>query len=241
METGRNYKKTNETTYALGASLTFELLTQQPQQTVKVYFHPDFSKSKEHDRFIGLCQKNHIYYEENAKIFRRLADKEKCLVIGEFKKYKRDINPDKNHLVLVNPSNMGNLGTIIRTAIGFGINDIALVRPAADIYDPKVIRASMGSFYQLRFTYFNTFEEYEQSVSKRPYYTFRLNASTSLAETKIPEHYSLIFGNESSGLPDEFDFIGNGVIIQHYPTIDSLSLPVAVSIGLYEFTKRNHQ
>ena len=64
------------------------------------------------------------------KIFNIVSNKENCYIIGVFKKYESKINPKSNHVVLVNPSNMGNLGTIIRTAIGFGINDIAIISPA---------------------------------------------------------------------------------------------------------------
>ena len=49
---------------------------------------------------------------------------------------------------------MGNLGTIMRTMVGFGMEDLAIIRPGVDAYDPKVIRASMGSIFHLRFAYF---------------------------------------------------------------------------------------
>ena len=64
-----------------------------------------------------------------------------------------------------------------------------------------------------------------------------MNASKPLNEVKKAENYALVFGNESSGLPDEFDEIGTGVIIKISENVDSLSLPMAVGIGLYEFTK----
>lgn len=236
MELGKVYKKTNETSYALGASLTYELLTNKPEAAVHVYFHPDFNKSEMKDEFVSLCVKNHIHYSENEKIFRRLSDKEKCTVIGEFVKFKNDIDLNTNHLVLVNPGNMGNLGTIIRSALGFGIHDIAIVKPAVDIYDPKVVRASMGAVFRIRFSYYDDFSEYQKLVNN-PLFCFRLNASESLSKITIPEKYSLVFGNESSGLPHEFDEIGQGVIIKHSGEVDSFALPMAVTVGLYEFTK----
>lgn len=57
---------------------------------------------------------------------------------------------DGNHVVLVNPSNAGNLGTIIRSCIGFGVEDIAIILPAVDLFDPKTIRASMGAKAKIR-------------------------------------------------------------------------------------------
>ena len=52
----------------------------------------------------------------------------------------------------------------------------------------------------------------------------------------IPEVYSLVFGNEATGLPSDFHQYGQSVFIKHLNTIDSLNLTNAVSIGLYQFT-----
>ena len=62
------------------------------------------------------------------------------------------------------PSDMGNLGTIIRTAVGFGCTDIGIISPAVDAYNPKVIRGSMGSFFKVNLQYFDSFEEYKEAT-----------------------------------------------------------------------------
>ncbi len=234
MELGHIYKKTNETSYALGASLTYELLNEKSAYVQKVYFHSAFLKSDEYDKFIDLCDKHNIIHEINDRAINRLSRKENCLVIGEFIKYESKISVDTNHLVLVDPSNMGNLGTIIRTAIGFDIFDIAIIKPGVDIFDPKVIRASMGALFHVRFSYFASFNDYIKTVSPRELFSFRLNGETTLQKTTSSK-YSLIFGNESSGLPLEFDHIGTGIRIDHNTNIDSLSLPIAVGIALFAF------
>jgi TrmH family RNA methyltransferase len=60
-----------------------------------------------------------------------------------------------------------------------------------------------------------------------------LDGSTRLQETKIEVPYSLIFGNEATGLPEAFADIGQPVRIEHTDNIDSLNLPIAASIALY--------
>ena len=234
MELGHIYKKTNETSYALGASLTYELLKEKCTYVQKVYFHSAFLKSDEYDKFIFLCDKHNITHEINDRAINRLSRKENCLVIGEFSKFASSINPDTNHLVLVDPSNMGNLGTIIRTATGFDVVDIIIIKPGVDIFDPRVIRASMGALFHVRFSYFDSFDAYLKTVSPRELFTFRLNGDTTLKKT-ISSKYTLIFGNESSGLPATFDHIGTGIRIDHNTNIDSLSLPIAVGIALFAF------
>ena len=57
-------------------------------------------------------------------------------------------------------------------------------------------------------------------------------------EKRNPDkNFSLIFGNEASGLPDSFLSIGNPVRIMHLDTVDSLNLTIAAAIGIYHFTQ----
>ena len=137
-----------------------------------------------------------------------------------------------------NPGDMGNLGTIMRTMLGFGLADLALVSPAADVFDPRAVRSSMGALFALRCEYFGSFEEYTARYS-RNLYPFITDAEAKLGDIAFQEPFSLVFGNESSGLPSEFRRIGTGVSIANTRHIDSLNLPVAVAIGLYEATRGN--
>lgn len=101
---------------------------------------------------------------------------------------------------------MGNLGTIIRTAVGMGIYDIGLVTPCADIYNPKTIRSSMGAFFKLRHQHFTSFEEYRNQYQNHDVFTFMLNGSNTLEIQNCPKTqlFSLVFGNEATGLDDSF-------------------------------------
>ncbi|MDO4378885.1 MAG: TrmH family RNA methyltransferase [Erysipelotrichia bacterium] len=234
----RKYKKEDELSYSLGTELTLELLLQHPQDVIRVYVHSKQKDNPIYNRIKVLCDKYQKEIVQNDKIFNILSDKDNCYIIGLFKKYVSEIDRNANHLVLVNPSNMGNLGTIIRTSLGFGINNLVLIRPAVDIYDPKCIRASMGAFFELNFEYFDSFEQYLSSVSKREIFPFMLDGAKQLEEIEIPERYSLVFGNEATGLPSDFHRYGQSVFIKHLHTIDSLNLTNAVSIGLYQFTLR---
>ena len=68
-----------------------------------------------------------------------------------------------------------------------------------------------------------------------------LDGEVKLHEVKVPERYSLVFGNEATGLPAEFHDYGTSVVIKQLNTIDSFNLDNAVSIGIYEFTRRKIQ
>ena len=129
---------------------------------------------------------------------------------------------------------MGNLGTIMRTMLAFGERNLALIEPTADPFDPKTIRASMGSIFQIQFHSFQDFSAYKNRFKKHTLYPLMTNGSVNLPEVKFNEPYSLIFGEESSGLTEEFKEYGTSVRIPQSNSVDSLNLALSVGITLYQ-------
>ncbi|MCL2095955.1 MAG: TrmH family RNA methyltransferase [Oscillospiraceae bacterium] len=237
----RTYKKELDYSYALGASPVIELLQNRPGDCFRIIFSPLYSDRE--NKIKNLCGKYKILCEENQRLINILSPKENCYVIAAFKKRRENIDLDlnKSHIILDNPSDMGNLGTIIRSCAGFGIENIAVIGAGADAYNPKVIRSSMGAFFRVNIKYFKSVYDYLDIYGEgREIYTFTLNADYSLSELEINKKniYSLIFGNESSGLDyNIYKKIGRSIIINHSDKIDSLNLPVAVGVALFWFNK----
>jgi TrmH family RNA methyltransferase len=142
----------------------------------------------------------------------------------------------ESHVVLVNPSDPGNLGTICRAMLGFGFTNLGVIKPASDIFDPKTIRASMGAVFQMNFQYFPSFEEYRKNF-KRNIYVFMTDGVKKLGELAFQKSYALVFGNEGAGLGQEFKKFGESVKIPQSDKVDSLNLAVAVGVSLYEAMK----
>lgn len=234
----RRYRKEDPVSYALGITLTLELLTFKREYVTRVYVHSGLKEGETSARLEKICQEAEIEIVRTDKIFRVLSQKENCYVIGEFRKFTETLDVDTSHLVLVNPSNAGNLGTIMRSALGFGMEQIAVVRPAVDAFDPKVVRASMGAVFSVRFQYFDSFDQYRDAYGDRECYPFMLQAQKSIYDFHPAGAFSLIFGNEATGLPQEFLQVGTPVIIPHNSRIDSLNLPIAASIAMYEASRR---
>lgn len=244
MQVYKSYKKSFDYSYSFGAFPTIELIKAQPKRIITVIisslYHEDGNMNLEE-----LCKKNNIPIEHNDKLISRLSPKENCYVIGIFKKYSCLIDKTANHIALANPSNMGNLGTIIRTSIGFGIKNLAIIGYGADILDPKAVRASMGAIFRINFAYYDTIEHYIADNGgkngERDLYPFMLDGKYEL--TDIPQRekrpYTLIFGNEAAGLDETYQNIGESVVIKHSHEIDSLNLSIAVGIALYQFNKDN--
>lgn len=235
----KKYQGKMEYSYTLGAFPTIELLKNKPEKVIKVFIHPDMDSIQQKEIVESLCKKNNIPFEVSKKNVEKLRDKENCLLIGLFEKYGDVLDRNKNHIVLVNPSDMGNMGTILRTAIGFGINNIAVIEPCVDYFNPKVVRSSMGACFQANIQRFADFSQYKNEYNERMIYPFMLKGAVDLQQLTRDKSrlYSLIFGNEATGLPDYFADEGQSILIRHENTIDSLNLSMAVGIALYEFTK----
>lgn len=231
-----SYKKENDITYSLGATVTMEYLNVRPDLVEGVIIHPRFDSSDTMSKINDICSSRGIAVEVSEKPFNILSKKGNCFVIGVIRKQKEEIGQGC-HVVLVNPSDAGNMGTIIRTCAGFGITDIAVVPPAVDMYDPKTVRASMGARARVRMELFESFEEYEKRFPGNHIYPFMLDGSTFLQNTKIESPFSLVFGNEASGLPQKFQKKGHPIRIEHTNNIDSLNLPTAAGIAVFEATR----
>ncbi len=232
----KTYKKDAEYSYTLGAFPTIELLKTRPREVLEVYVHSTFTDVKTIEE---LAKPYGIPVLRQDKLINKLSDKENCFVVGILKKYQDTLQTDESHIVLVNPSNMGNMGTIIRTAIGFGIKNLAIISPGVDVFHPKTIRASMGALFRINCQYFPSFEAYEAAYPGHEIFCFMLNARRQLTVNTCPkpELFSLVFGNEATGLDDSYLTKGTSIIIPQSDEVDSLNITIAAGVGMYLFTQ----
>ncbi|MCD7949474.1 MAG: TrmH family RNA methyltransferase [Erysipelotrichaceae bacterium] len=231
------YKKGDQQSYTLGVFPTIELLENKPKQVKRVVVHSSIEKNSGYPKIQQLCQIYHIPLDIHDKTIDKLSPKNNCYAIGIFEIYQ-DALEEGNHVVLVNPMDKGNMGTIMRTMLGFDYDNLAIIRPATDIFDPKVIRASMGALFHLHIQYFDDFETYYQLYNHHEIYPLMLNGATNIHKLETTNRHTLIFGNESSGLDDNYLNYGQSVFIPHSEEIDSLNLSMAVGLTLFHFSKQ---
>lgn len=122
------YDKKQGTSFAIGMFATIELLRNKLDYVVGVYYSSKIKINDKVNELFDFCKQNKIPLLERTKFIESVAGKENVFIIGEFKKYSSTLQ-NGNHLVLVNPSDMGNMGTIIRTCLGLNVNNIAIVKP----------------------------------------------------------------------------------------------------------------
>lgn len=229
------YKHNLDFTYALGATLVFELLKTKPESVRRIFIKPTLKKdTKEIQDLLEIAKNHKIEIYESEKPFNVLSPKDNCFVIAEFTKNSSKLDPSKSNIVLVNPSDAGNIGTIVRTAVGLGYQNIAVISPAVDVYDPKAIRATMGAIFHANVQYFANIEEFLMLFPAHHRYSFMLKGAHNFDKTEVKAPFSLIFGNEASGLPDKYAKLATSVKIPQTSEIDSFSLPIAASIAMYE-------
>ncbi len=227
------YQKELEYSYVPGVYATLELLKYRKDLVNKVVLSKEGEINSGVSEIISICNKGNIPFEYDDIWMSKVSSKENIYAVGIFKKFISELNESENHLVLVSPSDMGNLGTIVRTMVGFNIFNLALIKPSTDIFDPRVIRASQGALFQIKFQYFESFEKYLETF-KRKNYLFMTNGEKKLDSVNFQKPCSLVFGNESSGLPENFRTYGESIKIEQTDKIDSLNLAVSVGIVLHQ-------
>ncbi len=227
--------------YAPGVFPSHALLDARPGCARRLLTHSSAENSEGVSALRARCEALGVRSEVADHALFRISKKENCFAAVVFEKYASELSQSAPHVVLHQPSDMGNLGTIFRTCLGFGLKNLAILRPAADAFDPRVVRASMGALFALDIAYFEDFEAYRAAYPAHALYPFMLNGSMPLRQAarapKAP--YALVFGSEAAGLPDRFAGLGEAVRIPHGGAIDSLNLAVAVSIAAYAFTETN--
>ena len=232
------YSRKLDYSYQLGVFPSLMLLEARPECAQRLLLHPQGLENEGVVKLRARCAELGVREELAERVLRRESKKDNCFAGLVFKKYDCDLAEDANHAVLCQISDAGNAGTAMRSLLGFGIRDLAVVKPCVDVFDPHVLRASMGAFFKLRVRVYDTFEDYRAEHPTRPLYPFMLDGARPLddvaAEAEPP--FSLVFGNEQTGLPARFADLGQSVLIPQSPEIDSLNLAVAVSVGAYAFT-----
>ncbi len=135
----------------------------------------------------------------------------------------------------------GNLGTIIRTAEGAGISGIILSASSVDLYNPKVIRATMGSVYRVPICQAEDFYDMLQMVKNQgiEIYAAHLQGIPYDTEGSFCRKCAFLIGNEANGLSDRASsYAGTLIRIPMGGRVESLNAAVAAAILMYEAARQ---
>jgi len=138
----------------------------------------------------------------------------------------------------------GNMGTILRTADWFGIRQIICSNTCVDMYNPKVVQATMGSLFRVK-VYYTNLKAYLELLPKNHSVFGTLLEGENIYETKLSKPGVIIIGNESHGISaDLIPFITNKITIPNYSiksfdTAESLNASIATAIVCAEFRRQS--
>jgi TrmH family RNA methyltransferase len=144
-------------------------------------------------------------------------------------------------LALDDVQDPGNLGTIIRIADWFGIEDIFCSHGTVDVYNPKVVQATMGAVARVRVHYVDL-PSFIGSLSGVPVYGTFLDGKDMYAG-ELSSNGLIVMGNEGKGIGSDTErLISDKLYIPNYPaereTSESLNVAVATAIVCAEFRRR---
>jgi len=133
----------------------------------------------------------------------------------------------------------GNMGTIIRTADWFGVKQIICSRECVDIYNPKVVQATMGSIARVRVHYLSLHDFIKLHCNGIKVFGATMDG-VNIYEEELPENGIIIIGNESHGIPESLhSLIEKKLSIPSgESSTESLNASIAAAIILSEFRRQ---
>ena len=217
----------DETSYSLGMSLTIEALKHKSEYIEKIILSKRANKNEQLSYLLNLCNKNNIVPVYDDIIIDKLSIKDNCYCIGVFKKFETKLVSNK-HIVLYGFNDFGELGTILRSAVSFDFKDIVLINSDIDYFDPRCIRASMGSIFHTNIIKYDNLNDYLKEFNNQEIIPFVSKSNKELRELKLGDNYSIIISQNYYELDEKFI---DGYYINHN-NLDEISLSVRASVIL---------
>lgn len=214
-------------------------------RTEKLYVSESFLKDPENGRKLS----GFLDYETvTDSVFSAMSDTQTPQgVLALVRQYRYGIddllkNGEAAHLmVLENLQDPGNLGTILRAGEGAGITGLIMSRDTVDIYNPKVIRSTMGSVFRVPFFYTDEILKTAGELKKRGIRLFaaHLAGKNNYEQEDYTGNTGFLIGNEGNGLTEELSRMADTwVKIPMAGKVESLNAAVAASILMFETARQ---
>ena len=177
--------------------------------------------------------------EKEMKSISALTTPSNFLAVAKQKKQAIDLAQNNLILVLDNIKDPGNLGTIIRTADWFGINSIFCSNECVDVFNPKVVQATMGSIFRTTVVYTNLLDFFKENKTI-PVYGALLEGENVYQQPIKHKKAFLLMGSESFGISKILEpFITNKIMIPKVGNAESLNVAVATGILCSAYQQTN--
>ncbi len=235
------------------------MFREAPAQWVReVYVSESFLQKCESEKDVDLINHFSQYHYEilSEEVFQKVSDTQTpqgILCVLSMPHYELEDRIDRwmevagKTLLLILLEDLqdpGNLGTILRAGEGAGIDGVIMTRRTVDIFNPKVIRATMGSIYRVPFFIVDCMGETIEFLRKRgvSVYAAHLDDSVDYDEADYTKPTAFLIGNEGSGLRRETaDLAKQYIKIPMAGQVESLNAAAATAILMYEAARQRRR
>ena len=217
----------------------------KPDDVEILYITESFGKQEENKKWLRgfkfeIVTDEVMHYMADTKTPQgvlAVAKQKKCTMEDILKK----TSTPKLIMILENIQDPGNLGTIIRAGEGAGITGVVMSSDTADIYNPKVIRSTMGAVFRVPFVYV---EDLKAALSQLKdhgvhLYAAHLKGQNPYDQEDYTESTGFLIGNEAQGLSDEIASLADTYVkIPMAGSVESLNAAIASSVLMFEVARQ---
>ena len=228
-----------------------KMFQEAPQDSLKeVYVSQELLPKLKENIFIWKKLKHTGYEMVASEVFSKMSDTQApqgiLAVVSQPQYQLEQLLEAANPLLVIleNLQDPGNLGTILRTGEGAGITGVIMSRGTVDIFNPKTIRATMGSIYRVPFLYVDNLEVTIKSLHKHNIKTYaaHLSGETYYDSFSFREPTAFLIGNEGNGLAKATaDLADSYLKIPMEGEVESLNAAVATSLLMYEAHRQRNR
>lgn len=186
----------------------------------------------------------------SAPVFREISDTatpQGVLALVRMPEYERQTLIREKEAAIVcleDIQDPGNLGTIMRTAEGAGMSAVVLSKGCVDLFNPKVVRATMGAMYRMPFYITDNMTTEVERLRGEGFsmYAARLDATRDYTACAYEGKLGILIGNEANGLkPETSEMADQGVRIPMEGKLESLNAAVSAALLMYEVHRKRQQ
>lgn len=180
-------------------------------------------------------------------VFKQISDTvtpQGVLAVVDMPEYdiKDILSDEKRSWVLLDDlRDPGNLGTIIRTSEGAGMSGVIMSRESVDLFNPKVVRSTMGAIFRVPFCYVDSLTDIIDQIRDSGYevYATAMEGSEVYDCVDYTKGAAFIIGNEANGVSDEvFERASKRIRIPMEGKLESLNAAVSAAIIMYEIARQ---
>lgn len=224
-----------------------KMFKEAPKEWLKqVYVSESFMQEKEHRALLTDCP----YEILSDAVFSSVSDTQTpqgILAVLQMPEYtlSQFLAGSKTHiLVLENIQDPGNLGTMLRTGEGAGVTGVIMNQGTADLFNPKTIRATMGSIYRVPYLVTENLENTITALKGNgvSVYAAHLEGAAEYDSFNYKKPTAFLIGNEGNGLSDSMAAMADASVrIPMEGRVESLNAAVSAAVLMYECSRQRRK